>query len=100
MQDEIASERNEIDRLEDEIARLRQETQPAAKPESKNDIHSLTILVFRDKHTEEVQNYAIVGQTLWVLNEEKAKKVPLADLDVPATMNANDQRGVDFRVPH
>ncbi len=55
--------------------------------------------MFRDKHTEEVQNYAIIGQTLWILNEEKAMKIPLADLDVPATVKANDERGIDFKVP-
>lgn len=97
--DEVERERNDIGRLEDEIERLRLEKQPAAKPESKDDIHSLTVLVFRDRHTEEVQNYALIGQTLWILNEEKAKKIPLSDLDVPATVKANDERGLDFRVP-
>ncbi len=96
---ELQRERDEIDRLEDEVERLRQERQAPAKPESKNDIHSLTVLVFRDKHTEEVQNYAIIGQTLWILNEEKATKIPLADLDVPATVKANDEGEIDFKVP-
>jgi hypothetical protein len=98
--DEIGRERAEIDQLEDEVGRLRQERQPPpTKPEAKSDIHSLTVLVFRDKHTQEVQNYALIGQTLWILNEEKATKIPLADVDVPATVKANDERGVDFRVP-
>jgi hypothetical protein len=96
---ELQRERDEIDRLEDEVERLRPERQAPAKPESTNDIHSLTVLVFRDKHTEEVQNYALIGQTLWILNEEKATKIPLADLDVPATVKANDERGTDFKVP-
>jgi hypothetical protein len=96
---ELQRERDEIDRLEDEVERLRPERQAPAKPESTNDIHSLTVLVFRDKHTEEVQNYALIGQTLWILNEEKATKIPLADLDVPATVKANDERGIDFKVP-
>ena len=96
---ELQRERDEVDRLEDEVERLRQERQAPVKPESKNDIRSLTVLVFRDKHTEEVQNYAIIGQTLWILNEEKATKIPLADLDVPATVKVNDERGIDFKVP-
>jgi hypothetical protein len=58
-----------------------------------------TVLVFRDQHVEEVHNYAISGGTLWVLNEQSSKKIPLAQLDIPATVKQNDDRGVDFQVP-
>ena len=58
-----------------------------------------TVLVFRDRHQEEVSNYAIVGQNLWSFSEQKTKKIPLSDLDVAATQKANDDRGVEFRVP-
>jgi hypothetical protein len=58
-----------------------------------------TVLVFRDQHKEEVQNYAIVGQTLWNFAPQHTQKIPLADLDLPATTKANDDRGVDFRLP-
>ena len=59
-----------------------------------------TALVFRDQHVEEVRNYAIAGGTLWVLNDRQAgKKIPLAQLDLPATVKMNDDRGVDFQLP-
>ena len=58
-----------------------------------------TVLVFRDRHQQEVQNYAIVGQTLWNFAPQHTQKIPLSDLDLPATAKANDERGVDFRVP-
>jgi hypothetical protein len=58
-----------------------------------------TVLVFRDQHQQEVQNYAIVGQTLWAFGSSRTQKIPLTDLDLPATVKANDDRGVDFRVP-
>ena len=59
-----------------------------------------TALVFRDQHVEEVRNYAIAGGTLWVLNDHQAgKKIPLAQLDLQATVKMNDDRGVDFQVP-
>ena len=58
-----------------------------------------TALVFQDKHVEEVRNYAIAGGTLWVLNDQAAKKIPLAQLDLAATVKMNDDRGVDFQVP-
>jgi hypothetical protein len=58
-----------------------------------------TVLVFRDQHRLEVQNYAIVGQTLWNFAPQRTQKIPLADVDLPATTKANDERGVDFRLP-
>jgi hypothetical protein len=58
-----------------------------------------TVLVFRDHHQQEIQNYAIVGQTLWVLGSTRNQKVPLAELDLPATEKANDDRGVTFQPP-
>jgi hypothetical protein len=58
-----------------------------------------TVLVFRDEHKQEVVNYAIVGQTLWNFAPRHTQKIPLSDLDLPATTKANDERGVDFHVP-
>lgn len=58
-----------------------------------------TVLVFRDQHKQEVQNYAIVGQTLWAFSAGQTQKIPLANLDIPATEKANDDRGVTFHVP-
>ena len=58
-----------------------------------------TVLIFRDQHKQEVQNYAIVGQTLWNFAPQHTQKIPLSDLDLPATTKANDERGVDFRLP-
>lgn len=57
-----------------------------------------TVLVFRDQHKQEVQNYAIVGQTLWSFSPH-AQRIPLADLDLTATAEANDDQGVTFRIP-
>jgi hypothetical protein len=59
-----------------------------------------TVLVFRDDHKQEVQNYAIVGQTLWNFTPGRTQKIPLSSLDLPATEKANDDRGVTFRVPN
>ena len=93
-----------IDRLEAEVDRLREERE-AREARSSNAAQTSksavppTELVFRDKHTEEVQNYAIVGQTFWILNAEKARKFPIAQLDIPATQKANEDRGVDFQLP-
>jgi hypothetical protein len=58
-----------------------------------------TTLVFLDGKTEQVQNYAIAGQTLWVVNERRTRKVLISELNVPATRKANEERGVEFSLP-
>lgn len=57
------------------------------------------VLVFRDGHQLEVQNYAIVGDFLYDFTPGHARKVPLSQLDLPATVKTNDDRGVDFTLP-
>jgi len=36
---------------------------------------------------------------LTVFDDHRTKKIPLADIDLAATMKLNDERGVDFAVP-
>ena len=72
----------------------------ADPPQAKGEpIMPATVLVFRDQHKQEVENYAIVGQTLWSFSSQKTQKIPLTDLDLEATVKANDDRGVTFKVP-
>jgi hypothetical protein len=92
-------QQDQIDRLENEVDRLREERDSRSQPPAKPEPQSATQLVFQDKHSEEVQNYAIVGRTLWIFTELRARKVPLSDLDLAATTQANEERGVDFRLP-
>ncbi len=56
-------------------------------------------LVFRNGHRLDVANYAIVGQTLWVFDEQRARRVPLADLNLDATRKANAENGFDLKLP-
>lgn len=58
-----------------------------------------TVLVFRDRHQLEVGNYAIVGETLYYFAPQQRRKVTLSELDLPATVQVNEERGVEFRVP-
>ncbi|HXW91366.1 MAG TPA: hypothetical protein VEK33_12535 [Terriglobales bacterium] len=91
----------EIDRLHQEVAELREAREPrasspapAAEPEAQP-----TEFVFRDGHSEEIRNYAIMDDLLWVLTSEGAKKIPLSRVDFAATKKANDARGVEFKTP-
>jgi len=95
--------RAEIGRLTQEVEMLRQEQQArdiprqtaATAPERPASI----VLVFRDGHRTEVQNYGIMGQTLWIFSERRARKVPIADLDLEATQQVNAERGAEFLGP-
>jgi len=58
-----------------------------------------TVLVYKDGRRSDVVNYAIVAGTLFDFGEGRTHKILLADLDLPATEKANEDRGVDFKVP-
>ena len=98
---------SQVESLADEVESLREEQA------SRQDLHPHavtpqaavqeepvpTILVYRDGHQGEVQNYAILGRTLWVFAGQTTRRISLADLDLQATEKLNDERGVDFISP-
>jgi hypothetical protein len=62
------------------------------------------VLVFRDGRQEEVSNYTIMSGTIYTKSDfwttgSWSKKVQLADLDIPATLKLNQQRGANFNLP-
>src|SRR5689334_5211892 len=57
-----------------------------------------TVLIFKDGHRAEIRNYAIVGDTLYDFTSAR-HKIALAELDLSATAQENDDRGIDFHVP-
>jgi hypothetical protein len=94
---------DEVQLLRDEDIRLHNESRSAALQNqgsmSAQQPPAYTVLVFRDGHKVSVQNYAITGNTLWIINERAAQKVSLSDLDIPATEQANSVNGVEFKIP-
>lgn len=96
-------QQDEIRHLNQEVERLQEQEEERRSQESRATASSMpsgeALLVFRDKHTEEVQNYAVVGNTLWIFTELRSRKIPIASLDVSATVQANEERGIDFRLP-
>jgi hypothetical protein len=94
MQDEA-----EADRDEHQARRSYSRNAQQANDEQSTVASSPTVLIFRDRHQKEVTNYAIVGQNLLDLTPQHHEKIPLANLDLPATIKANDDRGASFRVP-
>ncbi len=62
------------------------------------------VLVFRDGHREEVGNYMIEGNALYTNADYWAtgswsRKILIADLDVPASLKLNAERGAKFSLP-
>jgi hypothetical protein len=108
MYNQQATIEQRLDRIEDRVDALLDRLQsrpPQAPPQvppqsqSKPEPSSAATFVFRDGHSEQVQNYAIVGQTLWIFTEDHARKVPLAQINPEATDKANEQRGIDLHLP-
>ena len=73
--------------------------QPDASLSQPEPAQDPTVLVFKDGHSLEVGNYAIVGTTLFDLTPGHSRRVPLADLDLDATQKQNDDRGIVFQLP-
>ena len=86
----------DVQTLNGKVDRLQADVEARNRPTAQE---PATALVFRDQHVLEVRNYAISGGTLWVLGDQQAKKIPLAQLDLDATAKMNDDRGVDFQLP-
>jgi len=62
------------------------------------------VLVFRDGHQEEIGQYRIMGGVISLAADywstgSWTRKVPVSDLDIPATLKVNGERGTHFRLP-
>lgn len=76
----------------------RRDAQPPPEPQPVAD-QAPTVLVFQDGHRLEIGNYAIQGDLLYNLDGKGPRKIKLADLDLDKTVQANDERGNEFRLP-
>jgi hypothetical protein len=83
------------------------ETEPSDKSTKETTVKApeevvSTILIFRDGSHREIRNYALMGSSIYDLSVKPGQgkmKILLADLDIPATIAANDLRGIDFKLP-
>jgi len=62
------------------------------------------VLVFRDGHKEEIGKYVIVAATIYTSADHWSsgswtRKVQIVQLDVPATLKLNHERGTKFSLP-
>ncbi len=78
----------------------------AARPSPAEPARELppAVLVFRDGHEEEFKSYTIIGGTLYAKTNywnsgTWTRIIQIANLDVPATLKLNAERGSNFRLP-
>jgi hypothetical protein len=60
------------------------------------------MLIFKDGHQESIQNFVLTPTTVIVMDQPatgRQKRIPLADLNLPATQQAAQQSGLDFSPP-
>jgi hypothetical protein len=62
------------------------------------------ILIFRDGHQEEAARYTIIGRAISIKSDyyttgSWTRIIPLAQLDLPATLQLNHSRGANFALP-
>ena len=96
----------QVQRLSQEIEQLRQDQALAASrlynpapPPAPGPPPTPTTLVFCDGHRMMVENYAIIGQTIWVLDEKTSLKISMSELDLEATERENRSKGIRFLLP-
>ena len=77
-----------------------------AQPETVAPMRELppAVLVFRDGHREEVAGYTIIGAVIYASANywstgRWTEQVPIARLNVPATLKLNQERGGKFSLP-
>jgi hypothetical protein len=107
---EVGRLSGEVEQLRSEQAQVQASENPQASAErhpqlprsSESAVEPTTnvTLVFRDGKKMSVENYAIVGQTLWVLSSRTARRIPLSDLDLPATKQVNEENGTEIHLPN
>jgi hypothetical protein len=60
----------------------------------------ITTLIFKDGRAPvQVHNYALTDSTLYALDGDSRQEIPLSQLDVLATVEANRKAGIDFALP-
>ena len=96
---QLSQEIEDLRAQQDELAASRLQPPPPPPPAAPQPPPIPTTLVFRDGRQMSIQNYAIVGNLLWVLDQRNQIKIPLTDLDVDATQKINRSNGVRFTVP-
>ena len=83
---------------EETVRKTHSEASAAPAPVKESDWPA-TVFIFKDGHQIETRNFAIMGKTLFDFSSQGLKKIQLTDLDKDATIKANDDRGIQVKLP-
>jgi hypothetical protein len=87
---------------EQDPSAFRSEYPPSYAPTPQGQIpaaENATTIVFKDgRPSEQIHNYALTQSTLFVLDQNR-RDIPLDQVDLAATENANRAAGMEFQVP-
>ena len=91
----------EVEMMREDQAQRRSRGVPSAEPPAATEEKPpTTLFVYRDGHQMEVQNYAILGNTLWVFSDQRNAARSRSPISTSrATKRVNEERGVDFAAP-
>ncbi len=62
-------------------------------------LQPLTVIFKNGRASETMQNYMVNSRALTDLDQQHYEQIPLDQIDVAATEQANRARGLDFEVP-
>jgi hypothetical protein len=76
------------------------EAPPAAQvPSSTANAETVTLIFNNGQPPQQIQNYLATRTTVTVIDGARRREIPVAELDVPATIKANRAAGIDFSLP-
>jgi hypothetical protein len=90
---------DQLNRLTAEVEQLKYGQQLAPPPYSAQDSQPAqppVTLVLRNGQQLKVQNYAFMDQTFWDFTSEPTRKIPIANIDIAASVKATTANGGDF----
>lgn len=71
---------------------------PADRHEDAPDVEAVTIIFKDGRPSQQVRNYILTRKTLFV-GDDNQRPIPVEQLDMTATIKANEEAGITFQVP-
>ncbi len=68
-------------------------------PSTSANPETVTLVFNNGQPPEQIQNYLATPATITVIDGTRHRDIPVAELDIPATIKANRAAGIDFSLP-
>ena len=91
---------HQVQILSDQIEQLRNAQQRGAVPGNEDPQQATPqtaiTVVLRNGQQIQVQNYAVMNQTMWDFTRQPARKIPVSSIDIAASTSATEAKGAEF----